>query len=1032
MNSSTLVDCSASCLEASNTTSITLPNAPLRNRLDRLGKGPLSFWFLNHQLEKGEMARQLRELKDKGFSGVFLHPRGGLLEPYGSSHWYEAVGFCIAEARRIGMEAWLYDEDPYPSGAAGGRVIFENPGLRASRLEHRTLEARGPGRYQLDLPPGALVAAYIIRGSEIQRIDQHAGIIRANWSQYHTTNSYHASYRIDGAPHWRAATEDPFYRIVINLEEASSPAHIVGFVRVYTQQSPWGAYPDLLNPKSVEAFVRCTHHEYYSHFGESFGETVPGIFTDEAKLHGALPWSETLAPLFNKISGLDLMSVLPHLVKELSPQTPFIRWAYREASAQGLEKYFIKPLKEACRSCDLLFTGHISPEENPLSQAIMAPGLMRLLAAMDIPGTDFIGSTFGNALHPLLHLSPKLVSSAAHADSKPFVACEAFAVAGWSQDFAFLTRVAHWLFALGVNRLVTHGQFYSIDGLRKREAPPSQFFQASYWQHFRPYSDSITYLTEQLTQGSHEAPILLYYPEESFMAVSFTENGAFASQTQSLQDNFGDLLHCLLVRGYDFDLADSSILSKAVPCDGSISIADEIFQAIVVPGCHLSESTWHLLQRFQELGLKVYFVESEVTILSADPHKVALRGYPIDLLLKELEKCIIPLWKCEEGELIGHQRSTPSGPLLFLCNNGDDEFNGTTDLNFAGPYEVCDPNKGSVWERADEPLYLEIPPGLGLLIRPSQAPLSRFYVSKDEWRPLAVEWLGWKAKADSENCLVLHQFQMISQSKEKGIHPLPSVDLLTMAPVIDLLSPSSLACQTPDPREDRILMTSFDWHCAATPLRMVCDTDFSLCEPSLGDAAVEFLLNGQLVPRLERRHTFDPMNREADLTSLVRRGRNIFTLIQRGVSSLPHLPWPYDGVRLFGDFHVDLPHGNLPPAVLTPRPEYYPCGEPISPGQLGHPHYGGLFLYQATFRLPFIPQRISLRFRKVYETMEVILNGQSVGHLWAAPYILEINPDVLKEGINEMSLRCSTSPANYLQTLNLPAGALGPVEWCFI
>src|SRR5690554_2962524 len=96
-------------------------NKPLAD----LDCGPLSFWFLNHWLEEDELVRQIGELKKKGFAGFFMHPRGGLNIPYGSGQWYQWIELCVKEARRQGMEAWLYDEDPYPSGAAGGRVIFE-------------------------------------------------------------------------------------------------------------------------------------------------------------------------------------------------------------------------------------------------------------------------------------------------------------------------------------------------------------------------------------------------------------------------------------------------------------------------------------------------------------------------------------------------------------------------------------------------------------------------------------------------------------------------------------------------------------------------------------------------------------------------------------------------------------------------------------------------------------------------------------------------------------------------------------------
>lgn len=1006
----------------------SLPAESLVNKLSKLGKGPLSFWFLNHHLEKPELARQLRELKAKGFSGVFLHPRGGLLEPYGSQHWYEAVGFCIDEARKLGLEAWLYDEDPYPSGAAGGRVILEDPSLRASCLEPCWIEVREPGRKTLDLPAGALIGAYLVQGENITSIDHLAGIVRTDWTQYYTSSSYHPVYLDSGVSHWRASTDAPHYRVVIDVSDVSVPTYLIGFVRQYVSQNPWGAYPDLLNPKSVEAFTTYTHQEYADQFGESFGNVVPGIFTDESKLRGFLPWSGNVPSLFEKVCGHDLRKVLPHLVFNLSPATPYIRWAYREALAQGFLKNFVKPLQECCLSLNLLFTGHISPEEAPLSQAVIAPGLMRALAAMDIPGTDFIAHTMGGAFHPLLHISPKLASSAAHATSKPLVACEAFAVSDWAQDLNFLTRVTNWLFALGVNRIITHGQFYSIDGLRKREAPPSQFFQASYWEHFHAYSETVTFLTDQLTQGRHEAPLLVYYPEEAFMVHSFHENGHVAPEGEKLEKRFGELLRSLLVSGFDFDLADASILSTATPCDGSLLLGEELFQAVVVPGCHLCESSWNLLDDLRQQGIPIYFTESEITILSSPLSHVQVRGYGFPELVARLAESITPLWKCQDAELLGHKRSTENGPLLFLCNNSEQKLSREIELDFPGPYEICFPTRGLTWTYTGENLLIDLSPGEGGIIRQASRTSPPAYITENQWRPLQVEWDDWSAEALSDNCLVLHQFRVLSRPQSAS-RPLPSFDHYSMAPIIDLLSPTLLHIQPPPAKEDRFLRTDFEWHGPSKHVRLVHDSELSLAVSSDGEAPIELLINDCPVGPSIQHRTYDPMNREVDITSLVREGRNSLTLIQKG-GDTTFLPWPYDAVRIYGRFHVEFPYGNHPPARLTDRPLTYPCDGPISPALLGHPHYGGIFCYRAAFQIATVPKRLCLRFRKVHETMSVSVNGHDCGVLWTPPYLIEIDAAFLVPGRNELILSCATSPANYLQVMNRPAGALGPIEWC--
>lgn len=46
--------------------------------------------------------------------------------PYLSEEWFECIRTCVAEAERIGMKAWIYDEDRWPSGAAGGLVTRDD------------------------------------------------------------------------------------------------------------------------------------------------------------------------------------------------------------------------------------------------------------------------------------------------------------------------------------------------------------------------------------------------------------------------------------------------------------------------------------------------------------------------------------------------------------------------------------------------------------------------------------------------------------------------------------------------------------------------------------------------------------------------------------------------------------------------------------------------------------------------------------------------------------------------------------------
>ena len=70
---------------------------------------PAPFWFLNHQLEKDELLRQLRLMKEQGINAFFMHPRAGLRIPYGSNEWFELIRYIAMLPQEIDTAAKHYD-----------------------------------------------------------------------------------------------------------------------------------------------------------------------------------------------------------------------------------------------------------------------------------------------------------------------------------------------------------------------------------------------------------------------------------------------------------------------------------------------------------------------------------------------------------------------------------------------------------------------------------------------------------------------------------------------------------------------------------------------------------------------------------------------------------------------------------------------------------------------------------------------------------------------------------------------------------
>ena len=80
------------------------------------------FWAWNGELKKEEIAFQIGCLKEMGFGGAFLHSRTGLATEYMSDEWMRLVGYASELLNDQGMQAYLYDEDRWPSGTCGGLV----------------------------------------------------------------------------------------------------------------------------------------------------------------------------------------------------------------------------------------------------------------------------------------------------------------------------------------------------------------------------------------------------------------------------------------------------------------------------------------------------------------------------------------------------------------------------------------------------------------------------------------------------------------------------------------------------------------------------------------------------------------------------------------------------------------------------------------------------------------------------------------------------------------------------------------------
>lgn len=103
---------------------------------------PGYFWLWNGPVDRDSLLNQLRDMYRHGARSVCVHPmppgfrpltmNNQLSVPYLGEEFFARVKEVAAEAEKLGMNYWLYDEGGWPSGEACGLVTAEHPELRAS------------------------------------------------------------------------------------------------------------------------------------------------------------------------------------------------------------------------------------------------------------------------------------------------------------------------------------------------------------------------------------------------------------------------------------------------------------------------------------------------------------------------------------------------------------------------------------------------------------------------------------------------------------------------------------------------------------------------------------------------------------------------------------------------------------------------------------------------------------------------------------------------------------------------------------
>lgn len=950
-----------------------LPDELFRHPTSEYRAAP--FWAWNCKLEKDELLRQLDVLRQMGMGGAHMHVRTGMGTPYLSDEFMSLIRACTDKCKDEKMLAWLYDEDRWPSGAAGGIVTREEK-YRARHLLFTTQPNTGKA------------------GAESREMSGAATRSDCGWLL--------ACYdvELDAAGCLKSAKR---------IAEDKAAYGVKWYAYVETDlPNPWyngQTYVNTLDKEAIRRFIDVTYERYLSVVGNEFGGVVPASFTDEPQFSHksnlgyakeerdvVLPWTDDLPETFRAAYGEELLDGLPELVWELPQgQVSVLRYHYHDHIAERFATAFADQCGGWCEDHDLMLTGHMMEEPTLKSQSAALGEAMRSYRSFQLPGID-------NLCGVREFTTAKQAQSAVHQYGRPGMLSELYGVTGWPFDFRGHKLHGDWQAALGVTVRVPHLSWVSMKGEAKRDYPASINYQSPWWQDYALVEDHFARVNTAMTRGKPVVRVGVIHPVESYWLHWGPSEQTHAAR-QRLESQFRHITDWLLLGGVDFDFISESLLPSLNEKGGApLTVGEMAYDMVIVPGCEtLRSTTLERLEAFHAAGGRLVFMGDAPSLADARPSSSGEILYAsarhIPFTQEAVMNAVAPVRMVDirgrdgmrTGNLLHQLREDADGLWLFVAQSG-------------------------------EPYNKDVPRRQDVQITVKGAYHARLYDTQSgEILPIRHEVCGDKtivhaALYDYDSLLLRFDQEESGQPAEatdKKYRRLPVpelVDYTLHEPNVLLLDKAEFALDDgayhPAQellRADNVLRAELGWpsrqgavaqpwsvpeevaeHHARLRFTIHAECGISGAKLAMEDAALACVsLNGEPVPVRIDGWFVDKSIQTLPLPEL-REGVNTLE-VTLPITRRDGLEWCY----LLGEFGVDIMGAHC---VLTPRREKLGFSDWVHQRL---PHYTG----NMTYRIPMHARGGKLRVTAPHyrgAAIRVALDGQHQGYIVYSPYQLEM------------------------------------------
>ena len=483
-----------------------------------------------------------------------------------------------------GLKYWIYDEQGYPSGTAGGRATVNNPEYEAQGLTLIKKEGCGidPVTVNKDERLRRLYLAYAI--------DENGNVIDVP-----VTNDTVSFEGVNGK--WS------LYVFAIKEFFEGTNALANGY-----KGKGWltRKYLNIMDKDAVAKFIDVAYKPYVKHF--KYFDKITAIFTDEPSLleghngasapYAQLAWAPGFEELFIKMHGYSVDHKLHFMFEGMSDEARIVRTNYRQTVSKMVAENYFGQINDFCLKHGTQLGGHLLGEER-LNASTLSGDVMLCYRNMGLPGADFLYLNCDFAYPPSSQgMSVKTASSVARmTDKKNATMVEICALdldyrlPFTEEEQGIMWNALNFIYFFGGNHI---NSYVDINRMLENKVPAVDYFAR------------LGYFSQN---AEWDGEIALYNPMATFQ--SYTMACGVENPVEPEDINLSNRIAAKLWRSQlDLLKVDDVFLAEAVVKNGTLTNGHATFTSIILPRAEVMplECLKKVVQ-FKKEGGRVYFVD---------------------------------------------------------------------------------------------------------------------------------------------------------------------------------------------------------------------------------------------------------------------------------------------------------------------------------------------------------------------------------------------------------------------------------------